>query len=51
MDDLSSIRILDKYVKVMERKDQRYNFDEEEFLVATFVIIAMLSYAVTNIMM
>ena len=51
MDDLVSIRILDKYFKVMERKDQRYNFDEEEFLVATFVIIAMLSYAVTNIMM
>ena len=51
MDDLVSIRILDKYFKVMERKDQKYNFDEEEFLVATFVIIAMLSYAVTNIMM
>ena len=51
MDDLVSIRILDKYFKVMERKDQRYNFDEEEFLVATFVIIAVLSYAVTNIMM
>ena len=51
MDDLSSIRIFNEYFKVMERKDQRYNFDEEEFLVATFVIIAMLSYAVTNIMM
>ena len=49
MEDLSSIRILDKYF--MEKKDQGYNFDEEEFLVATFVIIAVLSYAVTNIMM
>ena len=43
--------ILTKYLKVMERKDQRYNFDEEELLVAAFVIFAMLSYAVSNIMM
>ena len=43
--------ILTKYLKVMERKDQRYNFDEEELLVAAFVIFAMLSYAVTTVVL